>query len=583
MVLLQGGTQTEARIVDDYIILTSEAGVSIYLLSTKVSIAYCLLANTISADMTDLGLYVCTASVIYFIPKADLVGDSTAHLTVLSITPIGNISKLCAELNFLAYISSTRIGIIDLPSVTQRTLAVAGLLFLDTYNLFLAFATSSKVYTFCVKAPTLQLSSCFTPKADGTSTTFTKVSERLGLPRSCRANSDAMLLYFESTYGYLNLPFVLLKFGDFFARQNSNISYGEKFTGGCVGSNRLESVAFNGIGKDFHLPEAMQFTATEYNLGSIPNTWHSGYDKYTLDVQLGFKHPQVLFFENDVVFPYGDDRNSGSSHNTCCYVAVDGVVHYMPLTFESWGSFRYMKCIGWVDNGSNIFGWFGYKYHKDGDPVDDYFGSKVCYFTFNKYDYSYTIEVDTYRTDALAVCVDNYWGFSPFYFGEARKWGDYLIVADRIWDSADHASTNRMKQVKIFEMSNSTLELTLIDTITLYGPELVSTAYNFYVRPAENSIMFSYKKVASDSNRTDFLYTRPMGAQKTYSITALALGTDLAIADSGTGIHCLGVTGHMPKLIPETEAVTALDILPAVKGISTVAYSTATKSKVVTI
>ena len=584
MVLLQGGTQTEARVVDDYIVLTSEAGVSIYLLSTKAALAFCSLANTISADITDSGLYICTASVIHFIPKADLAGDSTAHLTTLSITPIGSISKLCAELNFLAYISSTRVGVVALPTLSQRTLAVSGLLHLDTYNIYLAFATSTKVYTFSIKAPTLQLSSCFTPEADGTSKTFTKSSERRCKPQTCSAHSDAMALYHTTWNGHYHIQHALLKFGDFLSKQGSNTKVlNNNYTSGCVGGHGVDTVAFDGMGKDFYLPNAIPVTTYEYNIGNLINSWKAGYDLVTLNVDYGFKYTSFTSQDGAAVVPVGDNRSYGSSNNTCFYVVVDGVKKYIPLSWESYGSFRYADIIGWVDNGPIIFGWFSYKYHQALDPEGYYYGSKVCYFTFNKYDFTYTIELDTYRADALAVARQDYAYFSPYYFSQAYKWGDYLVVADRIWDHADHATTNRMKQVKIFLMSNSTLELTLIDTFTLYGQELVSINSDFSMRIAKNSFMIGYEKDEADTRKTDFLYTRPMGAQKTYDITAIALGTDLAIADSGTGIHCLGVTGHMPKLIPETEAVTALDILPAVKGVSTVAYSTATKSKVVAI
>ena len=93
MQLLQGGTQSELRKCDNFIIAVSELGVSVYRLDTNISLGYCLLTGTVSADIHHTGVYICSTSEIYFLPINSLSGDSPKLVITISSYSFDNLDK----------------------------------------------------------------------------------------------------------------------------------------------------------------------------------------------------------------------------------------------------------------------------------------------------------------------------------------------------------------------------------------------------------------------------------------------------------------------------------------------------------
>ncbi|RLA76312.1 MAG: hypothetical protein DRG30_03120 [Epsilonproteobacteria bacterium] len=580
MQLLQGGTQSELRKCDNFIIAVSELGVSVYRLDTNISLGYCLLTGTVSADIHHTGVYICSTSEIYFLPINSLSGDSTASLQLLSITPSGSIVKLCAEKKYLSYITSTEVCVVKLSDLSSRFLSLPGVLYLDSYTNYIAFATNTNVYTFCAFAQDFSLSNCFTPckrlEPSIPSLTLKNISQGYfeGAGENIIYATDPSL----GTYtGFV--------FGDYIEKNS------------LVGANVYRNDATTSEGvylrwSILHFPSPtgvhIEFNLPLVNSGFVGVSYKNFYYSYSDDtIEITFPNGKLSSATIGEVMVKAHPQfranysTSGIYNNQAISVEYGGAYIYFTLPVPNY-EFRMCQVasLNGMEQGDKIYGWGYYSIYKDGDPAGTYNDRKLALFIYNKVTLEKTVIQDPpFRSEVMLAILDEVNGginaYPGNYFSTIYAWNDFYVKIDSYYTMTEWGVSGVAKRIDLFTLDDSTDTFTTLASYDWpcaagahYAPIVNSTWSNLYLyRDYELQVL-----TASVIQQIDYL-----------DISAISYKGGLAVASTGEGINTMGITGFWPQWFPTTEEVLSLDLEDSQEGETLLAYATATESRVIDI
>jgi len=579
MQLLQGGTQSDLRRDGEFVVPVSEQGASIYVTTTDMAKGYCSLANTVSADLTAQGLYICTATQIYFLALEDIDGDSTSSLQLLSITPPNNIIKLCAERTFIAFISTQDISLVNLSSMTLRSLSVANLAYLATYRTYVAFATASTVYTFCTKADTLSLANCYTPCTLSTSNTgFTLIDSFYDKIKAVSEN----ILYKRGVTGSNYSASYSQYFGSYKRCIRMLLNYATRYIfygwdGFDCRNGWLEYMALDGPNMSW---EANLIDPSVVPIQERPGYYKDNADVYKLDRNCAVKDlavHRVTGEYTDRIEANGlqDIEPNGAIFATTYDSEGEVTYHFFTIPDESRDSFKEQQVVGQIYTATKLYAWVTYYRHKDGDPEDTWTEPRTVFCVYDRAATTTTCTLDTFRSTTTNLLPESTSTNKSYYFSDVIPYGTGYLVADKETDNANWLSSGECRKLKYFTLDTATDTLTSVFTYSVIQTH--DELDNCYIVVSETLVAVYF------SNSYCSILTPIDTNQLTYSITALALGPGLAIADNGTGIHYMGLTGHWKRLFTETEQIKDMDIGCISMSGDKLGYTTNSYSKVIDV
>jgi len=579
MLLLQGGTQSDLRIDGELVMPVSEQGISVYFLNTGTSKGFCSLANTISADITANGVYICTTTQIYFLAMENISGDSTADLQLLSITPPSSIVKLCAEKTFLSFISSSDVTVTNLTSLVSRTLSVSGIAFLASYKTYIAFATSTRAYTFCVLASTFSLTTCYSPVTADSSfglTLIDKVAYRL-----LAAGENVR---YSNVASSVNRGYCALYFGSFIRHIALQMYTGQRniLTDWHGFSEQAEVFKYIGLdGLDNVLYHRDQLSQSMSVAVPRPGYWHINYTLYKLYNEEAAKDTRIELVEDEYYTEIGVNSQSYLQPDAAIWATEtvtsgEGPVttnHYFTLPDETYNSFYRCTSLGWIETTNKIYGWVVYFHAKDTDPSGTFSEPRLVLCIYNKNTHAVSCAATTFREEFLQYLPDQNTEIT-YYASQITPFGSAYCFADKRSDSTAWSTSGKFRKLVIFTVDEATDSFTIVTSQDILYEDTELT--NCYIFTGE-TCLYVYINLHIQTFRVDSLI--PI----TYAITALELGPGLAIADNGVGIHYMGLTGNWKRIFSEVEQITAMSIGSLSSEGDKLAYLTPTASKVIDI
>jgi len=584
MLLLQGGTQSDLRSDGELVAPISEQGASVYVLTSGLAKGYCTLTNTISADLTSKGLYICTSTQIYFLPRADINGDSTASLQLLSITPPNNITRLCAEKSFLVFISTSDITVTNLETLVSRTLPLPNLVFLASYRSYIAFATVTRVYTFCTQAEIFSLANCYTPvEIPSGSYTMTLVHKLKTYLKVITENCIFTGVYYTHYRSH-----ALTYFGSFikYSRMYLSDSYRSITTdwqGFSVRSGILKYVGLDFLDK--FLYERVSISPEPAPVVARPGYWDHYPDLYKLSTTGAIQDLKLELLDDEFDLSITITTvGSNQQPDAAVYAAVtsagtgEGPIttsYYFTLPDESYNSFIKTTVVGQIITPDKLYGWVAYFHHKDSDGSGIYSEPRLVLCIFNRNTQAVSCATDTFRSGVIPyIPEDSSYSLTSF-MSDVKPFKDQFVFADKRSDTAAWTASELFRKIVTFTVDDTTDTFAVTsETDLTYGLTELQTCILYTADTMLCAVVYN-------AYNTVYRITTPEPIL--YNITSIALGPGLAIADNGVGIHYMGLAGHWKRLFIETEEIKSMDIGNSDENGDKLAYATATFSKVIDI